>query len=63
MFKIIGTKAGHKIEAIVTRRNLLKDVGKLSVKHQTANLDSFHSVLNHFSPKMKGFSYRGMVCR
>ncbi len=30
---------------------------------QTSALEGFHSVLNQFSPKMIGHSYRGMFCR
>jgi len=40
-----------------------KDVPKLSPGPQTAALEGFHAVINHFAPKMIGFSYHGMLSR
>ncbi|KAL3873816.1 hypothetical protein ACJMK2_028655 [Sinanodonta woodiana] len=55
-----GTKACVKIEEVVLNQRLAKDIKKLSPIHQTSNLESFHSVVNHFAPKMLAFSYIGM---
>ncbi|KAL3854320.1 hypothetical protein ACJMK2_013594, partial [Sinanodonta woodiana] len=55
-----GTKACVKIEEVVLSKKLAKDITKLLPIHQTLNLESFHSVVNHFAPKMLAFSYIGM---
>ena len=34
---------------------MTKDVPKLSPGPQTAALEGFHAVINHFAPKMFGF--------
>ncbi|XP_053390057.1 uncharacterized protein LOC128552984 [Mercenaria mercenaria] len=58
-----GTKACAKVEDVVLSKRLCKDVGKMSTCHQTSTLEAFHSVINHFAPKMNGFSYNGQLCR
>ena len=58
-----GTKVSVKLEEIVQSRQMLKDLPKLSPGPQTAVLEAFHGVVNHFAPKMFGFSYYGMLCR
>jgi hypothetical protein len=40
-----------------------KDIPKLSTGPQTAGLEGFHAIVNHFAPKMIGFSYHGMLSR
>jgi hypothetical protein len=40
-----------------------KDIPKLSTGPQTAALEGFHAIVNHFAPKMIGFSYHGMLSR
>jgi solute carrier family 8 (sodium/calcium exchanger) len=42
---------------------LVKSIKKASPLAQTSSLEGFHSVLNHFAPKMLAYSYRGMYCR
>ncbi|KAK7473608.1 hypothetical protein BaRGS_00035155 [Batillaria attramentaria] len=42
---------------------MMKDVPMLSTGPQTASIEGFHSVLNHFAPKMYGFSYSGILHR
>nr|KAG5689543.1 hypothetical protein BaRGS_008918 [Batillaria attramentaria] len=44
-------------------RQMMKDVPMLSTGPQTASIEGFHSVLNHFAPKMYGFSYSGILHR
>ena len=43
--------------------NLVKRIKQASPFAQTSCLEGFHSVLNHFAPKMIAFSYVGMYCR
>ena len=48
---------------ILTSNYLLKDIRGMSGAHTTSALESFHSVLNHFAPKLLAFSYYGMMSR
>uniref|UniRef100_H2XTE1 MULE transposase domain-containing protein n=1 Tax=Ciona intestinalis TaxID=7719 RepID=H2XTE1_CIOIN len=52
-----------KLKEITLNTRFLKDVKKLSTDHQTSSIESFHSLILQFSPKMKTFSYKGMLCR
>ncbi|XP_056437954.1 uncharacterized protein LOC130374996 [Gadus chalcogrammus] len=58
-----GSMAAVKLEGIITRTSLLKDVRQLSPQHQTYSLEAFHSLILHFAPKHTGFSYQGMYSR
>ncbi|KAK0142910.1 hypothetical protein N1851_019148 [Merluccius polli] len=58
-----GTKAAEKLHDIITNPTLVKDIKKMSSGHQTSSLESFHSVINQFAPKMKSFSYHGILSR
>jgi len=51
------------LEVIVNSRQMKKDIPVLSPGKQTSALEEYHSVINHFAPKMIGFSYHGMLCR
>ena len=53
----------EKLQDLLTTRQMEKDVRKLSPGAQTSVLEAFHSVVNHFAPKMIGFSYHGMLSR
>ena len=48
---------------IICNNRLLVDVQKLLAEKQTSSLESYHSVVNHFAPKLIAFSYIGMHCR
>ncbi|XP_046845066.1 uncharacterized protein LOC124438917 isoform X2 [Xenia sp. Carnegie-2017] len=41
----------------------MKSIQQASPVAQTSCLEGFHSVLNHFAPKMIHYSYVGMYCR
>ena len=58
----LGSKACEKLY-IICNKKLLVDVQKLSPQQQTSSLESYHSVVNHFAPKLLAFSYIGMHCR
>ena len=58
----LGSKACEKLY-IICNNKLLVDVQKLSPQQQTSSLESYHSVVNHFAPKLLAFSYIGMHCR
>ncbi|KAK7475855.1 hypothetical protein BaRGS_00032905 [Batillaria attramentaria] len=58
-----GTKLSAKLTDILESRQMMKDVPMLSTGPQTASIEGFHSVLNHFAPKMYGFSYSGILHR
>ena len=46
----------------LTDKRLVKGIKQASPMEQTSCLEGFHSVLNQFSPKMIGYSYKGMFC-
>ncbi|XP_052815071.1 uncharacterized protein LOC128242077 isoform X1 [Mya arenaria] len=58
-----GSKAAAKMEDILLNKRLCKDIKKLSTGFQTSTLESFHSVINHFAPKMTAYSFHGQMCR
>ena len=58
-----GTKVCEKLQDLVSPRQMKKDIPKLSTGPQTAGLEGFHAIVNHFAPKMIGFSYHGMLSR
>jgi solute carrier family 8 (sodium/calcium exchanger) len=60
---ISGTKVCERLSDIILNTRLLKDIEKLSPLHQTSSIESFHSLILRFAPKMLVFSYRGMLCR
>lgn len=60
---ILGSKACELLSDIILNKHLLDDIKKLSPSYQTSSLESYHSVVNHFAPKLLSFSYVGMHCR
>jgi hypothetical protein len=47
---------------LVSSRQMKKYIPKLSTGPQTAALEGFHAIVNHFA-NIIGFSYRGMLSR
>ena len=52
-----------KVQDLVMSNQFKKDVPNLSPGPQTSTLEGYHAVINHFAPKMIGFSYYGMMSR
>lgn len=63
VFPPIGTKLAERFSDLVLSTQMKKDVPKLSPSAQTAALEGFHDVVNHFAPKKISFSYHGMLSR
>lgn len=63
LFALIGTAAHDKLTKILHSKAFLNDVKKLSPDAQTSSLEAFHATLNHWHPKMIGFSWLGSYCR
>ena len=63
LMKISDSKAYDKLNEIITKPFLLKDVKKLSPAKQTSKVESYHGVIVCFAPKLLAFSYQGMKCR
>ena len=59
----LGTEAFEKLCELLESTNLKKDVQKLSPHGQTFGIEGFHSIVNHFCPKMYHFSYHSMLSR
>ena len=62
-FLFIDTPEHESIVDIITNKRRIKDVRQLSPHGQTSSLEAFHSVVNHFAPKMLHFPYEGMETR
>jgi solute carrier family 8 (sodium/calcium exchanger) len=60
---IAATPAYEKFAMLANSRQVKKDVPMLSNDQQTSQNEAYHSVTNHFCPKMIGFSYHGMESR
>ena len=50
-------------QKIVENKSLLKDIQNASPHGQTSGVEGYHSVVNHFAPKMFHFSFDGMKSR
>jgi len=59
----IRHKSMQKLYDIICNARLLTDIKKFSPKKQTSSLESYHSVVNHFMPKLLGFFHVRMHCR
>lgn len=59
----VGSVAYEKLCSALTNTHLVKGIKQASPFAQTSCLEGFHSVLNHFAPKMIAYSYAGMYCR
>ncbi|KAK3741591.1 hypothetical protein QZH41_012534 [Actinostola sp. cb2023] len=57
-----GAEAFVKLSDLLETKRM-KDVSQLSPYGQTSSIEGFHSVINHFCPKMIHFSYKGMKSR
>ena len=53
----------EKVHAALTNSRLISGIKQASPLSQTSCLEGFHSVLNHFCPKMIAYSFAGMFCR
>ena len=54
------TEAADKLQAIIEKKTLVKDIRKSSPHAQTSVVEGYHSLLNHFAPKMYHFHFHGM---
>lgn len=62
-YSLSGTAAYDKLKTLLANKILLGDIKKLSPDAQTSCLEDFHPTLNHWHPKMIGFSWLGTFCR
>nr|XP_039253207.1 LOW QUALITY PROTEIN: uncharacterized protein LOC120330355 [Styela clava] len=58
-----GQRAYDELESLFDNFRFKKDIRKLSPLDQTSGLEGFHSLLNHFAPKMLSYGYKGIFCR
>lgn len=63
-FLFIADSPEHdKVKELLTNQSLVSGIQQASPLSQTSCLEGFHSVLNHFAPKMLAFTHSGMNCR
>lgn len=65
-FYLVGfarTPPYMKLTELLTKKSLLADIKQISGRHTTSSPEAFHSVYNHFAPKLLPFSYHGMISR
>ena len=58
-----GSKAHMEMERIIRGRLLITDVKKLSSVQQTSELEAFHKLVCHFSPRLVHFFHAKMEAR
>ena len=58
-----GTQSYEVMCDIMSNKQLISDIRKMSTQHQTSGLESYRSVVNYFAPKQLAFSFAGMQCR
>ena len=58
-----GSNAAVKLEELLLKPQLLKDISQLSPNYQTSTLEAKHSLDIQFVPKHTAFSYWGMYIR
>ncbi|XP_068692699.1 uncharacterized protein [Montipora foliosa] len=58
-----GSTAAVKLEEMLLKPQLLKDIAQLSPKYQTSTLEAKHSLDIQFVPKHTAYSYWGMYTR
>ncbi|XP_078384068.1 uncharacterized protein LOC144666520 [Oculina patagonica] len=58
-----GSLAYEKLCDVLSNKFLLKGIKQSSPDAQTSALEGYHSVVNHFAPKMLAYSFLGMLCR
>ena len=64
VFLLIADSPEHdKVKELLTNQSLVSGIQQASPLSQTSCLEGFHSVLNHFAPKMLAFTHSGMICR
>ena len=59
----LDTILHDRLTAELSKKALVTGIKKASPLAQTSCLEGFHSVLNHFAPKMLAYSYTGMYCQ
>lgn len=60
---LLDSTLHQKVSAALTNKRLMQGIKKASPLAQTSCLEGFHSVLNHFAPKMIAYCYVGQYCR
>jgi solute carrier family 8 (sodium/calcium exchanger) len=61
--ELIDSPAHDRITKVIMKKSIHKAVAKSSPHGQTSCLESYHSVINQFAPKMLSYSYMGMLSR
>lgn len=53
----------EKLESNIESRQMKMDISMPFPRQQTANLEAYHSLIDHFAQKLNDFSYQEMQSR
>lgn len=62
-FYYLGSKVVEKFESIIESKQMKMDIRMPFPRLQTANLEAYHSLIDHFAQKLNDFSYQEMQSR
>ena len=60
---ISGSQLSVSLERLLMSKQMKKDIQMLSTVVQTSAIESFHSLLNHYAPKMMHYHYESHLSR
>ncbi|KAJ0002311.1 hypothetical protein NQD34_002107 [Periophthalmus magnuspinnatus] len=58
-----GSSALNKLDKILNNKHVLEDIAKLCPNLQTYSMETFHNLIQEFTPKNVVFPPTGMLCR
>ena len=63
VYYVAGHTSAAELHDIIHDRNIVKDMLNSSGESATSHLEAFHSLINHYAPKMLYYRSRAMKSR